>query len=296
MVQLTDKSIITILGAGKMGRSIASFFSEKGIFTILYDPFEEAIIFANNEIINHSRLTFTTNLEEAVSKSDFIIESAPENLDIKKELYQKIAPYLKSDAIICSNTSTYPLLTLSKGQPFEKRMLIVHFFNPADLIPLVEIVKQDSTEEGVVEIVKSFLSYCGKILVVLNKDIRGFIANRLQAALLREACYLLKEGIADASSIDTVVKESIGLRWALNGPFEIMDYGGLDIWDKVLSNLLPVLDNTTTVPEIIVEKVKQNKLGAKTRDGFFSYRSDVKSEEILKQRRLLKLVSEVKNS
>ncbi|MEQ7802647.1 3-hydroxyacyl-CoA dehydrogenase NAD-binding domain-containing protein [Pedobacter sp. ASV1-7] len=296
MCKLTEISIITILGSGKMGRSIASFFSEKGIYTILYDPFEEALGLAKSELTEHSKVTFTTDLKEAVSNADLIIESAPENLEIKKNLYQEITPYLKSNVIVASNTSTYPLLVLSKGQSFKNRMLIVHFFNPADLVPLVEIVKQDDTEEGIVENVKDFLSHCGKVPVVLQKDIKGFIANRLQSALLREACYLLKEGVADAASIDTVVKESIGLRWALNGPFEITDYGGLDIWAKVLNNLLPFLDNSITVPDIIAEKVAHNKIGVKTGEGFFNYECNISNQEILKQRKLLKSVLDIKKS
>jgi 3-hydroxybutyryl-CoA dehydrogenase len=111
---------------------------------------------------------------------------------------------------------------------------------------------------------------------------------------LREACYLLKEGVADAASIDTVVKESIGLRWALNGPFEITDYGGLDIWAKVLNNLLPFLDNSITVPDIIAEKVAHNKIGVKTGEGFFNYDCNISNQEILKQRKLLKSVLDIK--
>ena len=160
---------------------------------------------------------------------------------------------------------------LSENQPFAGRMMITHFFNPADIIPLVEIVKQPETENAIVETVVSLFRDCGKVPVVLKRDIKGFIANRLQAAVLREACYLLAEGIADVADIDTVMTQSIGTRWALSGPFEIADYGGLDIWEKVLGNLMPVLDNTTQVPAVISEKVHQHNLGLKTGKGFFNY-------------------------
>jgi 3-hydroxybutyryl-CoA dehydrogenase len=296
MNKFPDINLISILGSGKMGRSIASFFSDKGIKVVLYDPFEEALTIAKSELPDQSNILFTTSIKEAVSNVDFIIESAPEVLDIKTKLYQDIAPYLKENVIVASNTSTYPLLTLSQGHSFKNRMLIVHFFNPADLIPLVEIVKNDDTIEGVADCVKHLLMECGKVPVVLKKDIKGFIANRLQSALLREACYLLEQGIADAADIDTVVKESIGLRWALNGPFEITDYGGLDIWAKVLNNLLPVLDNRTTAPDSITEKVKQNKIGVRAGEGFFKYDKDASNEEILKQRKSLKKVLSCKNS
>lgn len=206
---------ITILGAGTMGLGIARFFVHQGLKTVLYDPYKKVLVDASEKLSASSNLMCTTNLEEAVSGADFIIESAPENLSLKKQLYVDIAPLLKENAIVASNTSTYPLSELAYQQPFAKRMLITHFFNPADIIPLVEIVESDETVVGLTTIIASFLSQHGKVPVILKKDIKGFIANRLQAALLREACFLLDEGIADAASIDTVVKESIGMRWAL---------------------------------------------------------------------------------
>ena len=123
------------------------------------------------------------------------------------------------------------------------------------------------------------LTDSGKVPVILKADIMGFIANRLQVALLREACYLIDRGIADPYMIDTVVKESIGIRWALNGPFEILDHGGLDIWEKVLGNLLPVLDNTPRVSNIIEEKARLKNLGVKTGSGFYKYDLDTFNEQ-----------------
>ena len=216
-------------------------------------------------------LTYTTVLKEAVSEADFIIECAPEDLEIKRKLFREIAPLMKPGAIVASNTSTFPLTKLSDQQPFADRLIIAHFFNPAHIIPLVEIVQTENTTSGVAVEIENFLRRCGKVPVILKKDIQGFIANRLQAAVLREACFLVEKGIADAGQIDTVMKESIGTRWALSGPFQVADYGGLDIWEKVLRNLLPVLDNKTEVPVIISEKVKQNELGLKTGKGFFNY-------------------------
>lgn len=135
---------------------------------------------------------------------------------------------------------------------------------------------------------------CGKVPVVLKRDFTGFIANRLQAALLREACYLIKEGVADAESIDTVVTESIGLRWALKGPFATIDYGGLDIWQKVLENLLPILDRQIEVPDMIVQKNKNNHLGLKTGIGFFDYQFDDRELYLVKQKDQLEKLLDVK--
>ena len=236
-------------------------------------------------------LKYTMVLEEAISEAEFIIESAPEDFEVKRQLYNEIGPLLKKDAIVASNTSSYPLARLSHEQPFADRLIIAHFFNPAHIIPLVELVKGENTKEGVAETIAAFLTTCGKVPVILKKDIRGFIANRLQAAVLREACFLIENGIADAGQIDTVMKESIGMRWAVSGPFQVSDYGGLDIWGKVLENLLPVLDNRGQVPAIISEKVKLNELGVKTGKGFFNYDlKDVKEQPDAWSLKLMKLL------
>lgn len=262
---------IAILGAGTMGRTIASFFSQNGIKTRLYDPFEKALVLAHKKLENCLDLEYTLDLQQAVSDADFVIESAPEEISVKKQLYSAIAPFLDDQAIVGSNTSTYSLKTLSEDQPFASRMLITHFFNPADIIPLVEIVQHPDTLPDTAETIAAFLRELGKVPVILKKDMKGFIANRLQAAVLREACYLLEEGVADARDIDTVMKESIGARWALSGPFEIADYGGLDIWEKVLTNLLPGLNDSIEVPSVISQKVTMHNLGLKSGKGFFNH-------------------------
>jgi 3-hydroxybutyryl-CoA dehydrogenase len=273
---------IAVLGAGTMGRNIALFFAGKGIEVNLYDLNSSALRSAAEEINSpagdpscgqvHKEAIPAASLAAAVSNADLIIETISENPAVKRELYTAITSLLKDDrVIVVSNTSTIPLSVLSSGYPFANRMLIAHFFNPAHLIPLVEVVKLDATTPGVVEELVAFLHVCGKTPVLLNRDIAGFIANRLQAAVLREAIYLVEQRVADVHAIDCVVKQSIGLRWALSGPFETMDYGGLDIWEKVLSNLLPLLSNATAVPDIITEKVNQNHFGAKTGSGFYQY-------------------------
>lgn len=293
---------VSVLGAGTMGRGIAWIFAQKGFETTLYDPDENALkaayeILRSNakvadEAINYIKCT--TNLHDSIYEADFVIESIPEDIQIKRQLYDKIAPYLKEEAVIASNTSSFSLALLSHKQPFSERFIIAHFFNPAHIIPLVEIVQSDHTKPGLVKYIASFLTDCGKVPVILKKDINGFIANRLQAAVLREACYLLENGIAEASDIDTVMMESIGVRWALNGPFEIADYGGLDIWENVLKNLLPVLDNTTLVPEVISEKIRQHNFGLKSGKGFYNYEIRNAGSILENQKKKLNQILEVK--
>ena len=222
---------ITVLGTGTMGDGIAWFFARQKLAVTAYDIDRDKIIASGNRLKSQEQiakyLTYTSDLGAAMSEADLIIESASEDLAIKRQLYSDIAPLLRKGAIVSSNTSTYPLALLMSGQPFGSRMIITHFFNPADLIPLVEIVQHENTMPGLVEDVAAFLRQFGEVPVVLKKDINGFVANRLQAAVLREACFLVESGIACVADIDTVMTESLGIRWALNGPFCIADLGGI---------------------------------------------------------------------
>ncbi|HUZ58836.1 MAG TPA: 3-hydroxyacyl-CoA dehydrogenase NAD-binding domain-containing protein [Hanamia sp.] len=266
---------IAVLGTGTMGLGIAQFFAQNQLVVLAYDVNSEMISKAQNRLKDqkgiYKYLSFTTNLQEAVSDADLIIESVIEDLEIKRRLYSDIESFLKKDAIISSNTSTYPLAFLAFGQSFSNRMIITHFFNPPQLVPLVELVQSEDTLQGLIEEIEEFLRHFGKVPVVLKKDSKGFIANRLQVAVLREACFLVDSGVADVRDIDRVMTEGIGLRWAFNGPFKIADLGGLDVWEKVCINLLPDLSNEKQIPELIKEKVTKGETGLKSGHGFYKY-------------------------
>lgn len=281
---------IAILGAGTMGTGLARLFAGSGMKVALYDPHREALDRARAAIAlgaggpadQHAGedggpapvdevLRLTRDLEEAIHEADFVLEAGPEQLEVKRGLYSAIASFLAPDALVASNTSSLPLESLAEGQAFGDRFVIAHFFNPADLVPLVELVKRPDTRSDLVDRLVKTLTHCGKAPVVLKKDCPGFIANRLQAAVLREACHLLQNGVADAEQIDRAMKEGPGLRWALGGPFEITDFGGLDIWERVADNLFPTLDNGLTAPEPIRDNVRNGKLGLKSGGGFYDY-------------------------
>jgi len=256
---------ITVLGAGTMGAGIALLFASHGFKVTLFEPAEGKLPAID------TRIQLSNDLEKAVTDADLIVEVVPEQLEIKRDVFQRLINIIPAHAIIASNTSTFALETLAEGLPFANRMIITHFFNPAQLIPLVEIVALPTTSPRIVDEVVSLMRNCGKTPVVLNKDIPGFIANRLQAALLRESLFLLENGIADPDQIDTAVREGLGLRWAFKGPFEIADLGGLDIWAKVTGHLFPELSTSTAAPESILGKVKNGNLGVKSGEGFYSY-------------------------
>ncbi|WP_245843945.1 3-hydroxyacyl-CoA dehydrogenase family protein [Oceanobacillus rekensis] len=203
---------VTVLGSGVMGHGIAQNYALAGYFVSLYD-LEDVLLEKAMKLIDANlsllvgedlistyekekalgRITTTTNLREAAEGSDFITEAVPEVLAIKYSLYKQLEPLIREDTIIASNTSTFPISQLTKDVLHPKRFIITHFFNPAQLVPLVEIVKSEVTTNHVVEITMNLMKDIGKSPIVLNKDIPGFIANRLQAALVREAFYLIEE-------------------------------------------------------------------------------------------------------
>jgi len=292
---------IAVLGAGTMGLSVAKLFAAHRYDVSLYEPsihVREALEQQLQLSEETAAICLFSNLEKAVSEADLIIECVPEEIEIKRQLYLQLTSVLKQDAIIASNTSTFALQQLAQGLPYTDRMVITHFFNPAHLIPLVELIDLPNTRSGLIEKLVELFRHMGKTPVVLNKDIPGFIANRLQAALMREACYLLENGIASAEQIDSAVKDGVGLRWALKGPFEIADLGGLDIWSKVTGHLFPELENGTDIPASILDKLERSELGIKTGSGYYTYahQTNAASEMNESLRNLLDLKNSQKES
>jgi 3-hydroxybutyryl-CoA dehydrogenase len=290
---------ITIIGSGVMGSSIAQSFAVSGYSVILNDVKEELLLKAKNRIFENlsllvaeagldegqkqsafANIDYKLDLAEAVREADFIIEAIPEVIEWKWDLYQKLEGLMKADAIVASNTSTFPISRLMEQASFADRMMITHFFNPGHLVPLVEIVKHDQTKAEVVDATLDLIRRIGKSPILLKKEISGFIANRLQTALMREAFYLLKEGVASAEDIDTAVTAGPGFRWAFSGPIEIADFGGLDTWQRVFDNVAPDLDQSTQAPAIIRELAEQGKLGTKSGEGIYQYDDKIISEKL----------------
>ncbi|GED33647.1 3-hydroxyacyl-CoA dehydrogenase family protein [Brevibacillus centrosporus] len=293
---------VAVIGSGVMGHGIAQEYALAGYTVFLYDLQESFLLKAKRSVENSlsllvkeqviseqakqdalERIVLTTDLQAAVAKADVITEAIPEVIEMKWDLFEKLEQFAKEDAIIASNTSTFSIARLIEKAKTPQRIIITHFFNPAQLVPLVEIVRHEKTSDAVVSRTTELMVEIGKSPVLLKKDVPGFIANRLQTALMREAFSLLKEGVADAREIDTVMKDGIGFRWAFVGPIETADFGGLDTWKRVIDNLAPELNASQKAPELIDELVEKGKLGTKTGSGIYSY-ADTSVEEKWKQR------------
>ncbi|MDM5452205.1 3-hydroxyacyl-CoA dehydrogenase family protein [Peribacillus simplex] len=290
---------VAIIGSGVMGSGIAQSFAVSGHFVTINDIKEELLYHAQNRISENlsllieegvltdeekqaalANITYSVDLKGAVRDADFIIEAIPEVIELKLNLYEQMEEMIKPDAIVASNTSTFPISQLMGKASFADRMVITHFFNPGYLVPLVEIVQHDETKPEIVKATMDLMRKIGKSPILLKKEIAGFIANRLQTALMREAFYLLKEGVADAEDIDTAITAGPGFRWAFTGPIEIADFGGLDTWQRVFDNVSPVLDQSKGAPDLIRDLVAKGKLGTKSGEGIFTYEESTVSQKI----------------
>ncbi|SNT45247.1 3-hydroxybutyryl-CoA dehydrogenase [Bacillus sp. OK838] len=290
---------VAIIGSGVMGSGIAQSFAVSGYFVTINDIKEELLYHAQNRISENlsllieegvltdqekqaalANITYSVDLKGAVRDADFIIEAIPEVIELKLNLYEQMEEMIKPDAIVASNTSTFPISQLMGKASFADRMVITHFFNPGHLVPLVEIVQHDETKPEIVKATMDLMRKIGKSPILLKKEIAGFIANRLQTALMREAFYLLKEGVADAEDIDTAITAGPGFRWAFTGPIEIADFGGLDTWQRVFDNVSPVLDQSKEAPDLIRDLVAKGKLGTKSGEGIFTYEESTVSQKI----------------
>jgi 3-hydroxybutyryl-CoA dehydrogenase len=290
---------IAIIGSGVMGSGIAQSFAVGGYSVTINDIKEEYLVYAQNRISENlallieegvltdrekqgalANITYSVDLEGAIRDADSIIEAIPEVIGLKLDLYQQLEKIIKPDAIVASNTSTFPISQLMEKASFADRMVITHFFNPGHLVPLVEVVQHNDTKPEVVKTTLDLMRKIGKSPILLKKEIAGFIANRLQTALMREAFYLLKEGVANAEDIDTAITAGPGFRWAFTGPIEIADFGGLDTWQRVFDNVSPVLDQSKEAPVLIRDLVEKGKLGAKSGEGIFTYEESTVSQKI----------------
>lgn len=281
---------IAIIGAGVMGHGVAQLFAQAGKNVRIRARREKSLEIAEELITNSleimvekelltqnemkqalERITYTTDLHEAVQGAEFILESIPEVLEQKLDTYEIIEDVVSEKTIISSNTSTFPLKEITKRAKHPERFIITHFFNPPQVVPIVEIVNFEKTDPFSVKTTYNLMKEIGKTPVVLKKEITGFIVNRIQVAMLREAFHLMELGIATAEDIDIAMKGSMGFKWAFCGPMESQDLAGLQTTKAMVENIMKDLSNTRKIPTFLEEMVENNHLGIRTNQGFYKY-------------------------
>ena len=253
---------VSCVGSGVIGYSWALYFALKKLNTTVYDIKQESLDLAKeriheslkslikNEVITQkeseeieSRITYTTSMEEAVKDVKFIIESGPENYEIKRSIVSEIEKYTSDETIITSSTSGLLITEIARDAKHPERFIGAHPYNPPHLIPLVEITKGDKTSEEIVETAKEFFTMIGKEPVVLQKEALGFICNRIQMALYREVCQLVMDGVCSIEDADKAVTFGPGLRWGIMGPSLVFQLGGGKVGiDGLLKHLGPSIN------------------------------------------------------
>ncbi len=310
---------IAIIGAGTMGSGMGLCFSQAGYRVTLHDvdaaQLDRALariansleVFVEEGLIQEEeeaqaaleRIAVTTDLEAALTGTDYVLEAAPESLKLKKDLFRTIETFVSAGIVLATNTSGLSITEIAAACEHPGRVAGMHWVNPPEIVPLVEVVRGRETTDETVTIIYEMAEKLGKVPVVVRKDIPGLAMNRLQFAVFREALHLVETGVVSPRDVDRVLKNGVGFRYPWLGPLETADLGGLDVFHSVAQYLLPALSNMTSTPEFFDRLVEEGKLGIKTREGFYDYETGSR-EEILRQRdlyfiRQLKLLREMQD-
>ena len=291
---------VAVIGAGTMGHGIAQEFAVAGYDVRLQSRNDASLrramaniqsnlsrlvklgrITSEEATLAPSNISETTSLKDAIRDVDIVIESVYEDLALKQQIFGELDRMCADDVVLASNTSTFMPSHISARTASPERVVVAHYINPPYLVPLVEIVSSDETSDATVETLTDILKLIGKRPVVVRQEVPGFIASRLQAALLREALWLVENGVASPEDVDVTIKSSLGRRWAVAGVFEVLELAGWDLLAAVASQLFPHL-STSEAPLLLDEKVERGEIGVKSGRGFYEWTPEL--EEELKSR------------
>ena len=284
---MTDRiQRIAIVGAGYMGGGIAQVFAMAGLDVVIVDAdpaltrrhldrlYAEAEDFETHGLFDagsveliRANLRAAETLPEAVADADLIEEAVLEQPEVKCAVLKSIESAARPEAIIGSNTSTIPIGDLTAGLTHAERFLGIHFSNPAPFIPGVELIAHAGTDEAVVQAAEAAVARTGKLSARVN-DKAGFVLNRLQYVLLKEAMTIVEEGVATATDIDTIVTSTFGFRLPFFGPFAIADMAGLDVYANGFTTLEEAFGERLAAPKVLTDLVAQGKFGVKSGSGF----------------------------
>ena len=278
---MTDTPLrkIAILGAGTMGLGVAEYFSVAGLDVTISDMTPEL---SRQAIDRAKTVQSADDIASCVCDVDLVFEAVPEKIDIKRDVLQAVEATISSDTIIVSNTSSLPIDDLAVFLNHPHRFLGMHWFNPPEWTPGVEVIPSDVTDPKIVEQIKAFLLAIGKRPALVGSG-PGFVANRIQFALFREALACVEAGLATPQEVDEVVRSCFGFRLPFFGPFQIADMAGLDVYASIFPVLEKSLGEEWKLPDVLKKVVDEGKYGTKTGEGFYKY-SDEEREKLLIER------------
>ncbi|MDT8902001.1 3-hydroxyacyl-CoA dehydrogenase family protein [Anaeroselena agilis] len=299
---MNDIKTICSVGTGTMGPYMAALFALagydvrmygrsapsveqgfRGVCACLESCREHGLVTSEQIPAAVARIQGTADLAEAAAGADFVMESVSEDLAVKREVFAALEALCPTHAIFASNTSGLSPTAIASGLVNPERFVAAHFLNPPHLMAIVEVVPGEATSPATVDAACELLKKIGKIPVTLKREALGFIANRLQFALLREALHLVDQGIATAETVDTTLKH-LSRRLSATGPLETADLGGLDVFHSIAAYLLPDLNASTAPPPALAAARERGDLGAKTGRGFYDWSDAARLAAVKKHR------------
>ncbi|MFF7057169.1 3-hydroxyacyl-CoA dehydrogenase family protein [Achromobacter spanius] len=288
-----------VVGGGTMGADVAVVLTRAACRTTVIESNAEraaglpARVAENLKTIgreaNAALLATAANLDEVDwSTVNLVIECIPERLDIKQALFADLAQRARPDAILASNSSSFPISAISQGLDTRGRMLGLHFFMPAHLVPLVEVVLGEASDNACADSLIAFMRRCGSVPVKVKQDLPGFLANRLQHALSREAFDLIDRGIASPEDVDAAVRFGFGFRFLAAGPVMQRDHAGIDVHAAAGATMYPTFCNADHPARCLTERAADGRHGMKTGEGFYAWTPDTIAAERARYDRLLR--------
>ncbi len=284
------KCPVAVVGAGIMGAGIAQIFAQAGHPVRLHARKAETLDAAcrrirvnQDELIRHDlltaedadaargRITVTQKLNDTLAGAAFVSENIPERLDVKQPMFAELDRIAPPETILSTNTSSLPITQVARDSKFPERIVGFHWFNPPHLIPLVEVIRGERTSDAAMDATYRLAQSIGKSPIRVEKDIPGFVGNRLQRALEREFFYLERIGACSGADLEVALKQGLGFRWSVVGPLEHADLAGVDTHAATVALLFPLLSNDTEPPRLFADLAAQGRLGAKANKGVYEY-------------------------
>jgi 3-hydroxybutyryl-CoA dehydrogenase len=284
---------VLVVGSGLMGHGIGQVFALGGYDVVLNDLDDERLeravegirrnlnLFVQEELITQPQATLAlshvktdVDLPRAAKDADLVVEATFENLESKRQILGRIGSLVPKTTVMASNTSGLSCNAMATATGRPDRFVVAHFWNPPHLIPLVEVVRGDDTAQSTIDLMVAVLKSVGKAPVVVQKDVLGFVGNRLQYALFREALALVQDGVCTAEDIDTVVKTSFGRRLTTAGPLETADINGTDLFYNISQYLFRDLDASTEPHPFFKALIEAGRTGVKVGHGFRDWPGD----------------------
>jgi 3-hydroxyacyl-CoA dehydrogenase len=291
-----------IIGTGTMGPGMGAVLARAGIQTALFDVSAEALERARTGVAmaqgaldrldavkaDGGGITYESDLATALAGCQLVIEAAPEKLELKQQLFADFEQSVTPDAILASNTSGIPITRIAANLQNPERVVGMHWSNPPHMIPMIEVIPGESTSQATVDATVKLVQDFGYHAVV-EREVPGFVENRILYAILRECLDLVDRGIVDAAGLDTNVRWGIGYKLAVIGPMELLDMAGLDIYKAVGTYLNPDLSTSGEVSSTILDLIDNGRLGMKTGGGLYDYTPEQINE--LRASRVAKLIA-----